>query len=76
MSFSLTPSKKYTIIEEFRAKKFKNHIRRNKRTEIIKNTRNKWNRKWSKKKAKCVRWWNKQYLTKVRCEFNNFRNKT
>ena len=41
MSFSLTPSKKYKIIEEIRAKKFKNHIRWNKRTEIIKNTRNK-----------------------------------
>ena len=27
MSFSLTPSKKYTIIEEFSAKKFENHIR-------------------------------------------------
>ena len=31
------------------------------------------NKKWNKKKVKYVRWWNKRYIKKVRCRFNNFK---
>ena len=37
--------------------------------------RNTWNIKWNKKKIEHTGWWNKWYLKKVRCKFNDFRTK-
>ena len=56
-----------TMIEEFR--------NWNKKTWIVETTRNKWNKKWNRKRAKYAEWLNGQYLRKVRCKFNNFRTK-
>ena len=73
---ALAPSKKYRMIEEFKdkLKNLKNILNEVKKTRIIKRTRN-INKKWYKKKVKYARWWNKQYLGKLRRRFNDFNTK-
>ena len=75
--FPSTASKKYIMIEEFKdvIKGLKFIINEIKKTRTIERTRNKWNKKWDKKKVKYVRWWNKRYIRKSRCRFNNFSSK-
>ena len=46
-----------------------------KKTGTIERTRNKWNKKWNKKKIEYTGWWNKRYLRKFRCKFNDFKTK-
>ena len=45
------------------------------KTRVINRTRNKRNKRWNKKKVKYARPWNKQYIRKFVCIFNNFNNK-
>ena len=65
------------MIEEFKdeLRDLKNILNEIKKTGTIERTRNKWNKKWNKKKIKYAGWWNKRYLRKVRCEFNDSRTK-
>ena len=67
-------SKKYMMIKKIndKIKGLKNVLNEVKNTRTIKRARNKWNKKWNKKKVKYVRWWNKRYIRKVRCRFNSF----
>ena len=74
---SLAPSKKYIMIKEFKdeLRGLKNILNEIKNTGTIERTRNKWNKKWKKKKIKYAGWWNEGYLRKVKCKSNDFRTK-
>ena len=65
------------MIEEFKdeLRDLKNILNEIKKTGTIERTRNKWNKKWNKKKIEYAGWWNKRYLRKVRCKFNDFKTK-
>ena len=75
--FFLAPSKKYTMIEEFKdeLRSLRNILNEIKKPGAIERTRNKWNKKWNKRKIEYSGWWNKQYLRKVGSKFNKFRTK-
>ena len=47
-----------------------------KELELLKEQlKNKWNKKLNKKKVKYVRRWNKRFIRKVRCRFDNSKTK-
>ena len=65
------------MIEEFKdeLKGLKNILNEIKKPETIERKREKWNKKWNKRKTEYAGWWNKRYLRKFRWKFNDFRTK-
>ena len=72
----LTPSKKYVMIKELmdKIKRLKNVLNETQKLDVLREQEPN-EIKMKKEKVRYVRWWNKRYVGKFKCRFNNFNNK-